>query len=69
MTHRSIGRIVSLAALGLALAGSPASAQFTTGSVYAGPRIWLGNLNGALAIGAQVENYHFVIKSNPKVDP
>ena len=114
MTHRSIGWIVSLAALGLALAGSPASAQFTTGSVYAGPRIWLGNLNGALAIGAQVEkgitkpgdvgggiisggigidyytwssgtsvagykfsvipiqvfsNYHFAIKSNPKVDP
>ena len=114
MTDRSIGRIVSLALLGLALAGSPAAAQFKTGSIYAGPRVWLGHLNGALAIGGQIEkgltkagdvgegiisggvgidfyswkrdhtggsykysviplqvfsNYHFVIKSNPKVDP
>lgn len=28
---------------------------FDVGSTYAGPRIWLGNLNGAVAIGGQVE--------------
>ena len=29
--------------------------QFETGRLYAGPRIWIGNLNGAIAIGGQVE--------------
>lgn len=29
--------------------------QFETGRLYAGPRIWIGNLNGAVAIGGQVE--------------
>lgn len=29
--------------------------QFDVGSFYAGPRIWLGNLNGAVAIGGQIE--------------
>jgi len=29
--------------------------MFQTGSTYAGPRVWLGNLNGAVAIGGQVE--------------
>src|SRR5437868_11178382 len=30
-------------------------AQFQSGPLYAGPRLWLGNLNGAVAIGGQVE--------------
>ena len=35
---------------------SPASAaQFESGPLYGGPRLWLGNLNGAIAIGGQVE--------------
>lgn len=28
---------------------------FRTGVVYAGPRVWLGNLNGAIAFGLQAE--------------
>jgi hypothetical protein len=28
---------------------------FQTGAFYAGPRLWLGNLNGAIAIGGQIE--------------
>jgi hypothetical protein len=30
-------------------------AAFQTGPYYAGPRLWLGNLNGAVAIGGQIE--------------
>jgi hypothetical protein len=29
--------------------------QFLVGPYYAGPRVWIGNLNGAMAIGGQVE--------------
>jgi hypothetical protein len=29
--------------------------RFETGRIYAGPRLWIGNLNGAVAIGAQAE--------------
>lgn len=29
--------------------------HFVTGAIYAGPRIWIGNLNGATAIGVQAE--------------
>ena len=36
-------------------AAPAAAAQFQTGALYAGPRLWLGNLNGAVAIGGQVE--------------
>jgi hypothetical protein len=32
-----------------------AGGAFETGSFYAGPRVWLGNLNGAVAIGGQIE--------------
>jgi hypothetical protein len=104
----------------LAVAASAAAAQqpsssapyFQAGKTYAGPRIWLGNINGAVAVGGQVErvlsqpsesgllaggvgidwyswsynypfgeysysvvplqffgNYHFAIRSNPKLDP
>jgi hypothetical protein len=87
---------------------------FQTSTTYAGPRVWLGNLNGAVAFGGQAErgmtkpeqygpgvisagfgvdyyswdfdyafgkyaysvvplqafsNYHFVVGSNPKIDP
>jgi hypothetical protein len=31
------------------------AAQFQSGPLYGGPRLWLGNLNGAIAIGGQVE--------------
>ena len=100
----------------LAIGSSTArAAGFETGKYYAGPRVWLGNLNGAVAIGGQIErgltqpgsagsgtisggtgvdwyswsqdygvsgsydytvipiqffsNYHFLVKSNPKIDP
>ncbi|HET7226936.1 MAG TPA: hypothetical protein VFK69_14605 [Candidatus Eisenbacteria bacterium] len=37
-------------------AGTTASAQsFQTHVTYAGPRVWLGNLDGAVALGAQAE--------------
>jgi opacity protein-like surface antigen len=29
--------------------------SFETGPIYAGPRIWIGNLNGAIAFGGQIE--------------
>jgi len=29
--------------------------DFAPGSLYAGPRIWVGNLNGAIAFGGQIE--------------
>jgi hypothetical protein len=36
--------------------GSPTGgAGFSTGALYAGPRVWLGNLNGAVAFGGQIE--------------
>ena len=36
--------------------GEPAAtSDFETGPFYAGPRLWLGNLNGAVAIGGQIE--------------
>ena len=33
----------------------PAGALFEAGPFYAGPRVWIGNLNGAVAIGGQIE--------------
>lgn len=36
-------------------AASVSESQFRSGPLYAGPRVWLGNLNGAVAIGGQVE--------------
>jgi hypothetical protein len=39
-----------------AAAGGAAEAPtFRTGEIYAGPRLWLGNLNGSFAIGVQAE--------------
>ena len=32
-----------------------AAGDFEPGSFYAGPRVWMGNLNGAVAIGGQIE--------------
>lgn len=32
-----------------------ATSDFVPGPFYAGPRVWIGNLNGAVAIGGQVE--------------
>jgi outer membrane protein W len=29
--------------------------QFESGPFYAGPRVWIGNLNGAIAFGGQIE--------------
>lgn len=33
----------------------PASSDFEVGRWYAGPRMWIGNLNGAVAFGGQAE--------------
>lgn len=34
---------------------APEEPHFETAAIYAGPRIWIGNLNGATAIGVQAE--------------
>jgi hypothetical protein len=44
-----------LAASVAVAATPPPGAKFETDTYYAGPRIWVGNLNGATAIGAQIE--------------
>jgi hypothetical protein len=33
----------------------PATSDFEVGRWYAGPRLWIGNLNGAVAFGGQLE--------------
>jgi hypothetical protein len=38
-----------------AIAQDAAPSQFQTGAFYAGPRVWLGGLHGAIAIGGQIE--------------
>ncbi len=49
-------RSIAAAAIAVSTIGlSQASAQFTTGPLYAGPHIWIGGLNGATAFGVQVE--------------
>ena len=35
--------------------GATPALAFKQGGLYAGPRVWLGNLNGAVAVGGQVE--------------
>ena len=56
--------LIALAAAPLLAQGAPGAgksaasatpAQFQSGPLYAGPRLWLGNLNGAIAIGGQAE--------------
>ncbi|MDQ3697489.1 MAG: hypothetical protein M3373_05620 [Gemmatimonadota bacterium] len=52
-----LARVLAVAAIAAspAVAQTPAEPQFETGRYYAGPRVWIGNLNGAVAIGGQVE--------------
>jgi hypothetical protein len=58
---RPMKRSISTAVIVMAVMASAAGAQenggayFANGSMYAGPRVWLGNLNGSMAIGGQVE--------------
>jgi hypothetical protein len=42
-------------ALALAFAAPAAAQQFDAGLLYAGPRVWVGNLNGTVAFGGQLE--------------
>ena len=46
---------VALAGAASAQDSEPVLGGFKPGAMYAGPRVWLGNLNGAVAIGGQVE--------------
>jgi hypothetical protein len=46
---------IAVAVVSLAATHTAAAQAFSTGSYYAGPRVWLGNLNGAVALGAQIE--------------
>lgn len=110
----SLRHSFSIAAASLIFASALSAQGFTVGPIYAGPRIWTGNLNGSTAIGVQAEkglteagkygsgiisggvgidwyswsysypggkyeysvvpiqafsNYHFKVKSQPKLDP
>lgn len=51
---RAVAFVLTLV-LPLAAARDAAALDFEPGSVFGGPRLWVGNLNGATAIGAQVE--------------
>lgn len=52
----AIVAVPALAQQPVASAGqSLPTGEFSTGSLYAGPRLWIGNLNGAVAIGGQIE--------------
>ena len=53
--HATTVRSMLTTALLCAVLAAPASAQFRTQTNYAGPRVWVGNLNGAVAIGGQIE--------------
>lgn len=46
---------IAAAVASMAIAHTAAAQAFSTGAYYAGPRLWLGNLNGAVAIGGQIE--------------
>ncbi|HEX5437705.1 MAG TPA: hypothetical protein VFW98_11135 [Gemmatimonadaceae bacterium] len=54
---KHLSRFLAAAAVVGSLTGArPAFAQqFSSGPYYAGPRVWMGNLNGAMAIGGQIE--------------
>ena len=47
--------LVMLSATAAAAQQPGAAGSFVKGPTYAGPRVWLGNLNGAMAIGVQAE--------------
>jgi hypothetical protein len=55
----TIARALTLTAVAalpaLAQTVVPDAKQFSSGALYAGPRMWLGNLNGAVAVGGQIE--------------
>ena len=50
---RTLAAVVLTASTAVATTAS--AQQFKTDTWYAGPRIWIGGLNGATAIGAQIE--------------
>ena len=52
----TLSAAIAALCLAAALPASVLPAQgFQTGTTYAGPRLWTGNLNGATAIGVQAE--------------
>lgn len=52
---RSLTLAISLSTIGTVFAAAAEAQGFTDGPIYAGPRIWTGNLNGATAVGVQAE--------------
>lgn len=55
MRTKLVGMLALLGVLSLLTVGIAQAQQFETGVWYAGPRIWVGELNGAVAIGGQIE--------------
>jgi hypothetical protein len=61
MRVKSSNQVVSAALVAMITLGSTAFAQrdsqrgFTPGSTHIGPRVWVGNLDGSVAFGGQIE--------------
>jgi len=55
MRRGIIGSILVLTALSLAFVPQAGAQGFQTKTWYAGPRVWIGNLNDAVAVGGQIE--------------
>lgn len=55
MLRSALVRIATVWCIAAATPALLAAQGFETGPIYAGPRIWTGNLNGATAIGVQAE--------------
>jgi len=55
MRNRLASTLALMGVLFLLPSGVARAQQFETGVYYLGPRVWLGNLNGAVAIGGQIE--------------
>jgi len=55
MFVKHVRTLALTAMLTLVALQSVGAQEFKTGEFYAGPRIWIGNLNGAVAVGGQIE--------------
>lgn len=55
MRKKLSGLLALLGVFSLVSAGMAGAQQFETGVWYAGPRIWVGELNGAVSIGGEIE--------------
>ena len=55
MRMKIVSTLALLGALSMIPTLASAAMQFENGFYYLGPRVWVGNINGAVAIGGQIE--------------